>query len=149
MSRKTQLAGVAMFFLIILALIMSRPNLSNPDVSLSPEPNANSSAQPSKSKTAVVPKVTYETLLKQYEGRRIQFDKNCQAIPNQLTFKNGTSVMFDNRSGDARTFALNETVYQVGGHNWKIITLSSKTLPFKYLIDCGSAQNVGSITIQR
>lgn len=143
-KKKTLLlvAGVA----VVVLLIMMQSSKKNAEVSESPSPSV--SATP-KSSGATTIKSQYDALVKEYEGRRIQFDKNCQAIPNQLTFKTGTKVMFDNRSGDVRTFALNSTVYNIPGYGWRLVTLSNKTLPFTYVIDCGSAQNVGTIMIQK
>jgi len=92
---------------------------------------------------------TYTALVKQYEGRRIQFDMGCQAIPGQATFKNGTKVMFDNRSGDARIITIGGIQYNFAGYGYKILTLTSKTLPSNILLSCGAAVNVGQILLQR
>lgn len=92
---------------------------------------------------------TYTNLVKEYEGRRIQFDINCQAIPSNVTYKNGTKVMFDNRSGDARIIIVGGVQYNVGGYGYKILTLSSPTLPKTLLLSCGSAVNVGQILLQK
>ncbi len=91
----------------------------------------------------------YSEVIKQYVGRQIQFDVNCQAIPTQTTFKNGTALMFDNRSGDARTIKIGDVSYAFPGYGYKILTLSSSTLPKTLNLNCGSAVNVGSILIQR
>lgn len=40
----------------------------------------------------------YADALKLYGDKRIQLDKVCQAHPNNVTYKNGTSIMIDNRS---------------------------------------------------
>lgn len=91
----------------------------------------------------------YSEVVTQYVGRHIQFDVNCQAIPTQTTFKNGTAVMFDNRSGDARTIKIGDVSYVFPGYGYKILTLSSSTLPKTLNLNCGSAVNVGSILIQK
>ena len=92
---------------------------------------------------------TYTTLVKQYEGRRIQFDIYCQAIPKNVTYKNGTKVMFDNRSGDARIITIGGVQYNFPGYGYKVLTLSSNTLPKTLLLSCGAAVNVGQILLQR
>lgn len=92
---------------------------------------------------------TYDQILKEYDGRQIQFDERCQAIPNNLTYKNGTQVMFDNRSGDARWISVGGAEYYLSGYGYKILTLSSKTLPKTLYLNCGSAVNVGQILLQR
>ncbi len=92
---------------------------------------------------------TYSALVTQYAGKRIQFDAGCQAIPKTAVFKTGTKVMFDNRSGDARTIVINGSSYRFPGYGYQVITLSSSTLPKTFMIDCGSAQNTGTITIEK
>lgn len=93
--------------------------------------------------------LAYSEVVKQYVGRQIQFDINCQAIPAQTTFKNGTSVMFDNRSGDARTIKIGDVSYVFPGYGYKVLTLSSSVLPKTLNLNCGSAVNVGSVLIQK
>ncbi len=92
---------------------------------------------------------TYDQLVKDFSGRRIQFDITCQAIPNNVTYKNGTQVMFDNRSGDARWISVGGAEYYLSGYGYKVLTLSSKTLPKNLYLNCGSAVNVGQILLQR
>lgn len=65
-----------------------------------------------------------------------------------MSIKNGTSIMLDNRSGDARTFAVGGVFYSIAGYGWKVVTPSSKTLPATMYLDCGSARNVGTIMLQ-
>jgi hypothetical protein len=103
---------------------------------------------PAKSGTAKQT-VIYTDLVKKYEGRRIQFDINCQAIPNNITYKNGTEVMFDNRSGDARIITVGGVQHQLAGYGYKILTLTSSSLPKNLLISCGAAVNVGQILLQK
>ncbi len=82
-------------------------------------------------------------------GARFQFDAYCQAIPKQATFKNGTRVMLDNRSGDARNIKVGSDTYYLAGYGWRIIALYSSTLPKTLSMNCGSAVNVGTILLQR
>lgn len=91
----------------------------------------------------------YSVVVQQYADRRIQFGINCQAIPAQTTFKNGTAVLFDNRSGDARTIKIGDVSYSFPGYGYKILTLSSSTLPKTLTFHCGSAVNVGLILLQK
>lgn len=56
--------------------------------------------------------------------------------------------MLDNRSGDARTFAVGGVFYSIDGYGWKIVTPSAKTLPATVYLDCGSARNVGTLLLQ-
>lgn len=91
----------------------------------------------------------YSQLVAEYADRRIQFDERCQSIPGSPTYKNGTSVMFDNRSGDARYIKIGDATYLFSGYDYKILTLSSSTLPKTLSMDCGSAINVGTILLQK
>ena len=93
--------------------------------------------------------LTYGQAVQKYAGARIQFDQYCQAVPSSTSYKNGTAVMFDNRSGDARQIALNGTVYSLGGYGFKVIVLTSAQLPREIKIDCGAARNVGTILLQK
>jgi hypothetical protein len=92
---------------------------------------------------------TYTQLVSQYKDRRIQFDARCQAIPSNVTYKNGTSVMFDNRSGDARIITIGGVKYNFAGYGYKVITLSNPSLPKTLLLSCGAAVNVGQILLQK
>lgn len=126
----------------------------NPDVSTEEGTLNNISDQPSvtptptRKTTTVSSSQTYTQLVKEYEGRRIQFDINCQAIPSNITYKNGTKVMFDNRSGDARVITIGGVQYNFLGYGYKTLTLSSPTLPKTLLLSCGAAVNVGQILLQ-
>lgn len=91
----------------------------------------------------------YSQLVAEYADKRIQFDERCQAIPGNPTYKNGTSVMFDNRSGDARYIKIGDATYLFGGYDYKILTLSSPTLPKTLSMNCGAAINIGGILLQK
>lgn len=144
-------------FLVIaifgLFFINQSQEMSEEDIakSLSNQPSSSVTPTPTKksiSGTATSTQ-TYTKLVKEYEGKRIQFDINCQAIPSNVTYKNGTKVMFDNRSGDARTITVGGTAYYFAGYGYKILTLSSSILPKNLLLSCGSAVNVGQILLQQ
>lgn len=92
--------------------------------------------------------MAYTDLVKQYTDRRIQFDDNCQTTPSAPTYKNNTSILLDNRSATARVVSVNGVKYQLGGYGYKVITLSSTTLPREMSVDCGSRYNVGRILLQ-
>lgn len=122
---------------------------------ITPEPVSDSvNLQPSstpvatKKPSAVTQSQTYTQLVKEYEGRRIQFDINCQAVPASSAYRSGTKIMFDNRSGDARTITVGGVQYNLSGYGYKILTLSSQTLPKTVLLSCGAAVNVGQVLLQ-
>lgn len=148
--------------LVVGAIIvgLARQNPANaPAGSESPSASVSPSATPTPSGAVrYTPKPTtgsgavtlsYAEALQKYAGVRIQFDARCQASPNQITVKNGTSVMFDNRSGDARTIVVGAVTYSIAGYGFRIIPMNSRTLPATVRIDCGSAQNVAQIIIQK
>lgn len=120
----------------------------SPSPSASPSPTAKPVTSVKKSGSAATSPVAYSELVKQYEGKRIQFDMNCQAIPNSLTFKTGTNIMLDNRSGDARVITVGGTKYNLAGYGYQVVTLSSATTPKELVLGCGSAINVGKILLQ-
>ncbi|MEK7600381.1 MAG: hypothetical protein AAB463_00250 [Patescibacteria group bacterium] len=93
--------------------------------------------------------ISYGDALRLYSGSRVQFGVTCQASPNQITVINGTNVMFDNRSGDARWIALNGQAYYLEGYGFKILPMKSQTLPQTVVLDCGAAKNVGKILVQQ
>ncbi len=152
--------GVILAILVIwwIAKGDSYDATATPTYSGTPAVTATNSASPLATADATISGVgpsgtatnaTYSALVTQYAGKRIQFDAGCQAIPKTAVFKTGTKVMFDNRSGDARTIVINGTSYSFPGYGYKVITLSSTTLPKTFMIDCGSAQNTGTITIEK
>lgn len=94
--------------------------------------------------------LSYSQALAKYKNTRIQLgsDPSCGATPKNMTFKNGTTVMIDNRSPQARTFKLGST-YSIKAYGFRIVTLNSSTLPATWLLDCGTQQNVATILLQK
>jgi hypothetical protein len=119
----------------------------SPTPSPSPTPSSSAYGTPSP-KPAAMPS-TYGDAVKQYGDRRIQFDMYCQAKPVNNTYKNGSYLMLDNRSGDARIITVHGVQYHLAGYGWTIILLSSKVLPATWPVDCGAARNVSNILIQK
>ncbi len=143
---------VVVVLLIALAWLMSGnyTEVAGPTPSptssptLAPKPKVQATP---KSGTAQQTKL-YSELVEEYVGRHIQFDINCQAIPVETTYKSGTSVLFDNRSGDARTIKIGGIAYTLAGYGYQIVTLASKALPSTLSLNCGSAVNVGKVLLQ-
>ncbi len=92
---------------------------------------------------------TYADAVARYEGNRYQFDQTCQTKPAQASYKNGATVMLDNRSGDARVITVGGIKYNLAGYGWRIIILSSAKLPATLGINCGSAVNVAQIQLYK
>lgn len=91
--------------------------------------------------------LSYEQALIKYKDARLQLDKTCQASPDKMTFKNGTSIMIDNRAPVSRTVKVGST-YTIKAYGFKIIKLSASKLPVTYLVDCDKSQNVSTILLQ-
>ncbi len=92
--------------------------------------------------------ISYANALITYKNARLQLDKTCQASPAKMTFKNGALLMVDNRAPVARTVKVG-SVFSIKAYGFKIIKLSSATLPATWLVDCGESQNVATILIQK
>ena len=155
MNKRKSIWIIVFILAVVVAVLML---MNKRDEYASIQPTTTPTPTPAITKTVSKKMVTsgtaqqtqaYSEVVKQYVGRQIQFDVNCQAIPTQTTFKNGTAVMFDNRSGDARTIKIGDVSYSFSGYGYKILTLSSSVLPKTLSLNCGSAINVGSILIQK
>jgi Tfp pilus assembly protein PilX len=95
------------------------------------------------------PQVTlsYQQALVKYKDARIQLDKTCQASPDKMTFKDGTTIMIDNRAPVARTVKVGST-FSIKAYGFKLVKLTSGTVPTTWYVDCDGSQNVSTILIQ-
>lgn len=89
--------------------------------------------------------LTYSQALKQYQGKTVQFDATCQANPDRQVFKTGTSIMLDNRSNVSRSVKLGST-YTLGAYGFRIVKLNTLGT---FNVDCGTSQNVATITVEK
>ena len=92
--------------------------------------------------------ISYQNALIKYKDARLQIEQNCQASPDKMTFKNNAFMMIDNRSVAPHTVKVG-VAYPIKSYGFKIIQLSSKTLPATWLVDCDQSQNVSTISIQK
>jgi len=92
--------------------------------------------------------IAYADALIKYKDARLQLDVNCQASPDKMTFKNNALMMVDNRAPVARTVHLG-AVFPIKAYGFKIVKLSSTTLPVTWKVDCDSSQNVSTILIEK
>lgn len=95
-----------------------------------------------------VASLTYEQALVKYKDYRLQIDTQCRISPNNVTYKNKTNIMLDNRSPVSRTVKVGST-YTIKPWGFKIITVSASTLPSTLLVDCDKSQNVATILVQK
>lgn len=140
--------------IVVVALLIGKAKNGeqaspSPSASVSVSPSASASPTAKAGGTVGGTTVAYADALTKYASRRIQFDARCQASPNQLTEKNGTAIMLDNRANVPRVIALDTMKYPMLAYGWRVITVSSRTLPHTFLIDCGTSQNVARITVER
>lgn len=113
----------------------------------SPQPPADSQPSPVSRPSASTSE--YTKLVAQYEGRRIQFGELCQATPNNVTFKNGTSILLDNRADEVRTMQLGNKSYTLAAYGYRVVTLNYSPLPYTITLDCNKQYNVATILIQK
>lgn len=99
-------------------------------------------------KTSSASTLTYGEALALYEGKRVQLGMNCQANPSSLTFKNNTKIMVDNRSSMVRDVQVGDKRMSIPAWGFNEVTLSSKTLPITWYVDCDGSENVASLLIQ-
>jgi len=83
-----------------------------------------------------------------FANSRVQFDEACRMTPTMLAVKNGTTIMFDNRYRDARTFRLDGTRYTIPGYGFRLFELTASHLPHNIDVDCGTNQNSGKIDLE-
>ncbi len=92
--------------------------------------------------------ISYGTALAKYADRRIQLDLDCQAHPNNVTYKDNTGIMIDNRSPKTRTVKIGST-FTIKPWSFKIVVLPDVYLKSKtLLVDCDQSQNVATILVQ-
>src|SRR5437773_1621693 len=108
--------GVLIVIVVVVVVAKQTKKLEN---SISPQPTSTQPAStptPSPTETilpAPLVKLNYTDAVKKYGDYRIQFDSTCQAHPNNVTYKSGTKVMFDNRSSTAHTINFNGARYTI------------------------------------
>ena len=92
--------------------------------------------------------ISYANALVQYADRRIQLDGTCQARPHQVTYKDNTGIMIDNRSPLTRTITVG-TTFTIKPYGFRIVTLPDVYLKNKtLLVDCDGYKNVATILVQ-
>jgi len=104
--------------------------------------------------SGVTPSLSYQEAVMFYRDRRFQFSfaptVGCNMNPYQYVFKNGVSVMLDNRSDKNLTIDADGISYGVSAYSYKIVTLISPTqLPHTVNISCEPGKNSGQIILQQ
>lgn len=94
-------------------------------------------------------KLSYTQALSLYQGKRIQFTPICQAIPNDVTYKNPVNLMLDNRSNVPQKITIGKVSYNLGAYNFRIVTVSTNVLPQTLYVNCNAQINVARILMQK
>ncbi len=99
--------------------------------------------------TAVpVAPLSYQEALNKYADARIQIGVSCQVTPANSTYKNGTTLMLDNRTSESKDIKLG-TAFSIAPYSFKLVKLESANLPATWLMDCDNMRNVATVFIQK
>ncbi len=137
-------------------------NGGSSDLSLSPDASTSPTAvgatkTPEGSKTVsrtvtpaptVTSNLSYTQLVALYGDKRIQFNQDCQAQPGSMVLKNGTGILLDNRSNKTQVIGLNGKIYTLVPYGYRVVTVSSPTLPKALGVSCNNSVNTGTINLQ-
>jgi hypothetical protein len=153
MKQKTiwVIVAVVVVAIIIVLIYRSKNNngqQANPAPASQTSPSATPAANENTAGTTPA-SMSYADALKKYGSNRIQFDSACQAHPNNVTFKAGTLVMFDNRAPVTRKINFNGIIYSIPADNYIVVSMTAAKYPATILVDCGSSQNVATVLIQK
>ncbi|MCK9393690.1 MAG: hypothetical protein WCX30_01565 [Candidatus Paceibacterota bacterium] len=122
-------------------------NTTTPETTTTTEPESIQNTSPQGTKVTAA-SISYANALIKYADRRIQLDTSCQAHPSNVTYKDNTGIMIDNRSPKTRTVKVG-TTFTIKPYEFKIIVLPDIYLKSKtILVDCDQSQNVATILIQ-
>lgn len=111
--------------------------------------NSQPVAKPKAPVKTTAPTLTKGDAVKQYQGRRIQFNGSCQAQPTALVLKTGSSVMLDNASAEKRIIKVGGKSYTIAAYGFTIAILTASKSPATLQIDCGGQYNVAQILLQQ
>jgi len=96
----------------------------------------------------VTSNLSYSQLVAQYGSNRIQFNSSCQASPNSMVLKNGTGILLDNRSNTTQVISLNGATYTLIPYGYRVVTLTSSSLPRDIGISCNNTANASLVKLQ-
>lgn len=140
---------ISLIVIIILGLVILFVDKSkNKEVAKTPVLEEKKTTTTVKKTTTSAPtgavSLSYAQALEKYSGSRIQINSSCQFAPASAVYKVGTNVMLDNRSDASKSVLFNGTRYTIPGYGFKVVTLSTAKT---FQVDCGSYQNVATITV--
>ena len=122
--------------------------VAQPTIKESSEDQKKPKTQTQQAPTIIVTSVqpTYESLKTEYQGRTVEFGESCVATPSSSTFKAGTAIFLDNRSGVARKIEIGNVVLSLTAYGYTNVVMSQVGT---YQVSCDSMKNSGSIIIQQ
>ncbi len=102
--------------------------------------------KPSSSSPVVVDNRSYTELINAYKGKTLQFGATCQVLKSTQVYKLGTDILLDNRTSSPVVIKIGGASYNLGAYGYKVVDLPNLG---EFAIDCGSQQNVATITVQK
>ncbi len=143
--------AIAVVAIIVLFFSLSNKQTASPVATVNPTASGPQSVQDISPQDigAGAVSIAYADALIKYADRRIQLNTTCQAIPNNVTYKDNTGIMLDNRSPQTRTVKVG-TTFTIKPWGFKIVVLPDVYLKSKtLLVDCDKYQNVATILVQK
>lgn len=145
---KIWISVVVIIALGILILVLNKPKEEK--VVETPNVEEKSTTETKKTTTTTTGSqpvsLSYSQALTKYANSRIQINDSCQLKPSSIVYKVGTSVMLDNRSSSTKSLLFNGTRLSIAGYGFKVVTLNTAKT---FQVDCGSYQNVATITVAK
>ncbi len=142
---------VGFIVVVLLIMVIAKKKATNISDIIPPLPQENQELTTEEQNTKTTTSsasLTYQQALVKYKNRIIQVNQQCQATPGILTYKNPVTIMVDNRSPIPHTFKLGST-FTVKAYGFKIVELSSSSLPATFLLDCDKLQNIATVILQK
>ena len=146
-TKNTLVWVVVIVVLVVGGYFLMRSNKDTQEVVVAEPESVEDTSEGSATSPTNSP-LKYADALALYADRRIQLYTVCQAHPSNVTYKVGTTIMVDNRSPQTAKVRLAGT-FSIKPYGFKIVKLSSTTLPSTLYVDCGTSQNVATILIQK
>lgn len=146
------LVGAAWWFNGGSSNLSLSPGTSSTPTALAATKTPSGSVSKAKNSATPVPIATsalsYSQLVAQYGSNRIQFNQDCQANPSSMALKAGTGILLDNRSNKTQVISLNGASYTLVPYGYRVVTVSSATLPKAIGVTCNGQVNTSTINLQ-
>ena len=142
--------GIIVIVLVIWGVFkLAGGNKTNQSTNNTNQQTANNPPPPPPPPAVISNNPSYNKAVVQYADKRIQFQQSCQTVPNNVVYKNGVTLMLDNRASITHTIKIDSKTYVIGAYDYTIVTLSNTKLPHTILVDCDKSQNVATIMLEK